>query len=69
MITTSKEFLEFAKKELVTCIMRFSKNIKENKANGIAEEILQVVDWNSSALMHKGFSWMAKNYLNQQKMI
>lgn len=69
MITTSKEFLEFAKKELATCIMRFSKNIEENKANGIAEEILQVVDWNSSALMHKGFSWMAKNYLNQQKMI
>ena len=68
MITTSKEFLEFAKKELVTCIMRFSKNIEENKANGIAEEI-QVVDWNSSALMHKGFSWIAKNYLNQQKII
>ena len=44
--------------------MRFSKNIEENKANGIAEEILQVVDWNSSALMHKGFSWIVKNYLN-----
>ena len=49
--------------------MRFTKDIEENRANRIAEEILQVVDWNSSALMHKGFSWMAKNYLNQQKSI
>ena len=69
MIAINKEFLEFAKKELVTCIMCFSKSIEENKANGIAEEILQMIDWNSSVLMHKGFSWMAKNYLNQQKMI
>ena len=67
MIPTSKEFLGFAKKELATCIMRFSKNIEKNKANGIAEEILQVIDWNSSALMHKSFSWIAKNYLNQQR--
>lgn len=65
----NKEFFEFAKKELVICIMRFTKDIEENRANRIAEEILQVVDWNSSALMHKGFSWMAKNYLNQQKSI
>ena len=69
MIIMNKEFFEFAKKELVTCIMRFTKDIEENRANRIAEEILQVVDWNSSALMHKGFSWMAKNYLNQQKSI
>lgn len=69
MIIMNKEFFEFAKKELVICIMRFTKDIEENRANRIAEEILQVVDWNSSALMHKGFSWMAKNYLNQQKSI
>lgn len=69
MITTNKEFLEFAKKELVISIMGFSQDVEESKACVIAEEILKVVDWNNSALMHKGFSWMAKNYLNQQRMI
>lgn len=69
MITTDKEFFDLAKKELVTYVMRFSKNLEEKRANGIAEEILQTVDWNNSALMHKGFSWMAKNYLTQQKII
>lgn len=47
----------------------FYKKIEESRANGIAEEILQVVDWNSSDLMYKGFSWIAKNYLNQHKII
>ena len=48
----------------------FIKKIQiQNFRNYNKEEILQMIDWNSSVLMHKGFSWMAKNYLNQQKMI
>ena len=69
MITTDKEFFDLAKKELVTCVMRFSKNLEEKRANGIAEEILQTVDWDNSVLMHKGLSWMAKNYLKKQNLI
>ena len=49
--------------------MRFSKNLEEKRANGIAEEILQTVDWDNSVLMHKGLSWMAKNYLKKQNLI
>ena len=34
-----------------------------------AKEIVVSTDWNNSALMHKGLSWMARNYLLQKNMM
>lgn len=69
MTTVSNEMTEFAKKELTSIIMRLSNSMEESKANQISDDIVKVIDWNNSALMHKGLSWMAKNYLVQQNMI
>lgn len=69
MTTVSNEMVEFAKKELTSIIMRLVNSIEESKANQISNDIVKVIDWNNSALMHKGLSWMAKNYLIQQNMI
>lgn len=69
MTTVSKEFIEYAEKELVSIIIRFVNTLEETKATQIAKEIVSLVDWNNSALMHKGLSWMAKNYLVQNKMM
>ena len=65
MNTVNREFIEFAEKEITSIVMRFISAIEERKAIQIAKEI----DWNDSALMHKVFSWMAKNYLMQRNMI
>ena len=69
MTTVSKEFIEYAEKELTSIVMRFVNTLEEGKATQIAKEIINLIDWNNSALMHKGLSWMAKNYLMQKKMI
>ena len=65
MNTVNREFIEFAEKEITSIISA----IEERKAIQIAKEIVDLIDWNDSALMHKGFSWMAKNYLMQRNMI
>ncbi len=69
MTTVSNEMVEFAKKELTSIIMRLVNTIEESKASQISNDIVKVIDWNNSALMHKGLSWMAKNYLIQQNMM
>lgn len=69
MTTVSNEMVEFAKKELTSIIMRLVSTIEESNATQISNDIVKIIDWNNSALMHKGLSWMAKNYLIQQNII
>lgn len=69
MSTISKEYLDSTEKELTSIIMRFVNTLEEQKATQIAKEIVNLIDWNNSALMHKGLSWMTKNYLIQKKML
>lgn len=69
MTTVSKEMVDFAKKELTVIVMRLANITEEAKASKISGDIVNVIDWNNSALMHKGLSWMAKNYLTKQNMI
>ena len=47
--------------------VRFANTIEESKAIQIAKEIISLIDWNNSALMHKGLSWITKNYLLKTK--
>lgn len=69
MTIVNKEFIDFAEKEIVAYVMKFSSGMEESKASQVAKEIVKLIDWNNSALMHKGLSWMAKNYLIKQNMI
>lgn len=69
MTMTNNEMLQFAKNELFSIVTHLINPIDESKARKISDEIIGKIDWNNSALMHKGLSWMAKNYLIQQKMI
>ncbi len=69
MTTVNRDFLNFTEKELAGYVVKFSKEIDKNKASQIAKDIIKMIDWNNSALMHKGLSWITKNYLTQQKMI
>lgn len=65
----NKEMIDFTKKELTSIVMRLANITEEDKANQISGDIVKVIDWNNSALMHKGLSWMAKNYLIAQNII
>lgn len=69
MTMASKEMIDFAKKELTSIVMCLANITEETKASQISSDIVNVIDWNNSALMHKGLSWMAKNYLMKQNLI
>lgn len=65
----NSEFIDCAEKEVTFYVKRFMDSMEESKAAQIAKEIVKSIDWNNSALMHKGLSWMTKNYLIQKKMV
>ena len=65
----NREMIDFAKKELTSIVMQLADITEEDKAKQISGDIVKVIDWNNSALMHKGLSWMAKNYLITQNII
>ncbi len=69
MTNVDTEFVAFSEKEMTTCVKRYAKQMDESRASQVAKEIVKLIDWGNSALMHKGISWIAKNYLLQQKMI
>ena len=69
MTTVSNEMAEFVQKELPSIVMRLANITEETKASQISGDIVKIIDWNNSALMHKGLSWKAKNYLMKQNII
>lgn len=69
MTMANNELNEFAKKELTSIIIMLTNTTEEAKASQISSDIVSIIDWNDSALMHKGLSWMAKNYLIKQNLI
>ena len=52
---SNKEFLNFAEDELTNNVINLG-NFEKAKAKQIAKEILKIIDWDNSALMHKGFT-------------
>ena len=61
----SDKFLETATKMLAKEIMRFGDDISYDDSMLLSEEIVANIDWDNEALMHKGYSWIAKNYMNR----
>lgn len=58
----SKEFLQLAKNEIKKCILDLNDSLSDDKADNLAENILKLIDWSNSALMHKGFYYMTSIY-------
>lgn len=69
MITMNREVITLAESEITTWVMEFSKNRDINDAEKLAKLIVSKIDWKNSALMHKGLSWITKNYLVQNKLM
>ena len=65
--TVSKKFIEFAKQEIMSVVMELTRTIDEFEASKIADDVLSVIDWTNSALMHKGFFSITERYLIKNK--
>jgi len=66
MNTIDEKFINQAIKEMTTELVRFSNGTLDTvKSNELAKVAVSEIDWSNSALMHKGISWIAKNYLEK----
>ena len=59
-------FVQYVDMTMVKELLRFSKGrLSDDEAKDMAKVVISKIDWNNSALMHKGISWIAKNYISQ----
>ena len=66
MNTIDEKFINQTIKEMTTELVRFSNGTLDTvKSNELAKVAVSEIDWSNSALMHKGISWIAKNYLEK----
>ena len=63
----SEMALLLAKKEIIRTIQDNYSKVSYDEASKIAEDLIEKIDWDDSALMHKGISWITKSYLNSLK--
>lgn len=70
MNTVSKQTIAFAEKEMQVELKRFIKEpVNQSEIVALAKKVVEKIDWNNSALMHKGLSWIAKNYIQQNSLV
>jgi hypothetical protein len=62
MITKSDRFIETATEMLAEQFMRLGGLSHEDSIE-LSENIIPTIDWENEALMHKGYAWIAKQYL------
>ena len=60
----SEMALLLAKEEIIRTIQDNYSVVSYDEASKIAEDLIEKIDWDDSALMHKGIAWITKSYLN-----
>ena len=61
----SEKALQIAKEEIARVIRNNNQCLTDVEISELAGQVLQMIDWNSPALMHKGIAWIADFYMNR----
>ena len=62
----SDKVLQVAKNEILRTIKTHHTEISDEDALRLSDELLEVIDWNNPALMHKSISWITRFYLQKR---
>ena len=62
----SDKVLQVAKNEILSTIKTHYTEISDEDALRLSDELLEVIDWNNPALMHKSISWITRFYLQKR---
>lgn len=62
----SDKVLQVAKNEILRTIKTHYTEISDEDALRLSDELLEVIDWNNPALMHKSISWITRSYLQKR---
>ncbi len=61
----SEKALLIAREEIMRVIQENRASLSYDEASAIADELLQIIDWESPALMHKDMEWITLFYLDK----
>ena len=61
----NQKSLLIAKEEILRVIQTNRPKLSYEEAVELAEQLLETIDWDNPALMHKGIEWITLFYLNQ----
>lgn len=60
---------QFAENEIAQLLTVWLQPENTATSRALAQDIVKTIDWNDSALMHKGLSWITQNYLKKHHII
>lgn len=63
----SEKALLIAKEEIIRTVQKINPDTTYEEASDLAAELIDIIDWDNSALMHKGISWITEFYLKSQR--
>jgi|GEM_PF-2046650 len=64
--TIERKVVDYAQEQISFYFRSFDTSLSENDIQVFTEDLLLQIDWTNPALMHKGYSWMVKTYLNKK---
>lgn len=65
----SEKVLQIAKCDILNAIKKQLPGISDREALQLSEELLEAIDWENPALMHKSISWITRFYLQKSLVI
>jgi hypothetical protein len=67
--TIERKVIEYAQEQISFYFRLFDKSLSVNDIRVLTDDLLSQIDWDNPALMHKGYSWMVKTYLNKRNRV
>ncbi len=64
----SEKALQAARVEILKTLREHYSEFSVEEAQALADELLDAIDWDNPALMHKGISWITLFYMNNRKV-
>lgn len=61
----SEKALLIAKEEIMRVIQTNRPRLSYDEASDLADQLLESIEWDNPALMHKGIEWITMFYLSQ----
>lgn len=68
-LVLSEKFISFCENEITQNILSLTDKYTEEEALEVAKDILNIIDWNNKALMHKGLYSITELYLRKNNII
>ena len=67
--TIEKKVVDYAQEQISFYFRSFDASLSADDIKVLTEDLLSQIDWTNPALMHKGYSWMVKTYLNKKNRV